>query len=121
VTVVDGHGRLLSEMGDEGSSRLTGTQLEYQRSLEKDIETRIQTMLERIVGTNKAVVRVSSVLDFRQVELTEERYDPNGQVVRSEQRTQEKSSGTNGVAGGVPGVASNVPPGESAEPIQTSS
>ncbi len=121
VTVVDGHGRLLSEAGDDGSSRLTGTQLDYQRSLEKDIETRIQTMLERIVGANKAVVRVSSVLDFRQVEMTEERYDPNGQVVRSEQRTQEKSSGTNGIAGGVPGVASNVPPGESAEPAQTSS
>lgn len=120
VTVVDGHGRLLSEAGDDGSSRLTGTQLEYQRSLEKDIETRIQTMLERIVGANKAVVRVSSVLDFRQVEMTEERFDPNGQVVRSEQRTQEKSSGTSGIAGGVPGVASNVPSGESAEPAQMS-
>ena len=76
--------------------------MEYQRTLEKDIETRIQTMLERIVGVNKAVVRVSSVLDFRKIETTEERYDPNGQVVRSEQRGQEKSSGVNGTTGGVP-------------------
>ena len=123
VTVVDGSGRLLSEGngGGDGATRLTGSQLDYQRTLEKDIETRIQTMLERIVGNNKAVVRVSSILDLRQVEMTEERYDPNGQVARSEQRTQEKANGTNGVAGGVPGVASNVPPGQTQEPAQTSS
>lgn len=121
VTVVDGHGRMLSEAADDGPTRLSGSQLEYQRSIEKDIETRIQTMLERIVGASKAVVRVSSVLDFRQVELTEERFDPNGQVVRSEQRNQEKTNGTSGQAGGVPGVGSNVPSGQQAPPAQTSS
>lgn len=121
VTIVDGHGRLLSEAADDGPTRLSGSQHEYQRSLEKDVESRIQTMLEHIVGTGKAVVRVSSVLDFRQVELTEERFDPNGQVVRSEQRNQEKSSGTSGVAGGVPGVGSNVPSGQQAPPPSQSS
>jgi len=131
VTVVDGHGRLLSSAaGSDDAAGLTGSQLEYQRTVEKDIETRIQTMLERIVGANKAVVRVSSILDFRKVETTEERYDPNSQVVRSEQRGQEKANGVNGVSsGGVPGVQSNVPSGVSSnvpdvagqEPVQTSS
>jgi flagellar M-ring protein FliF len=121
VTVVDGHGNLLSNTSSDESAGLSGTQMEYQRTLEKDIETRIQTMLERIVGVNKAVVRVSSVLDFRKIETTEERYDPNGQVVRSEQRGQEKSSGVNGASGGVPGVESNVPGGTEAEGGQTSS
>ncbi|MCE9536297.1 MAG: flagellar M-ring protein FliF, partial [Nitrospirae bacterium] len=122
VTVVDGHGRLLSSAaGSDDAAGLTGSQLEYQRTVEKDIETRIQSMLERIVGQNKAVVRVSSILDFRKIETTEERYDPNGQVVRSEQRGQEKSNGVNGVSGGVPGVQSNVPPGTDQEPPQTSS
>ncbi len=121
VTVVDGHGNLLSNTSTDESAGLSGTQMEFQRTLEKDIETRIQTMLERIVGVNKAVVRVSSVLDFRKIETTEERYDPNGQVVRSEQRGQEKSSGVNGIAGGVPGVESNVPGGTEGEGGQTSS
>ena len=123
VTVVDGHGRLLSSAaGSDDATGLTGSQLEYQRTVEKDIETRIQTMLERIVGANKAVVRVSSILDFRKVETTEERYDPNSQVVRSEQRGQEKANGVNGVSsGGVPGVQSNVPEGAGQEPVQTSS
>ncbi len=122
VTVVDGHGRLLSSAsGSDDAAGLTGSQLEHQRTLEKDIETRIQTMLERIVGVNKAVVRVSSILDFRKIETTEERFDPNSQVVRSEQRGQEKANGSNGVSGGVPGVQSNVPDGTTAEPAQTSS
>jgi flagellar M-ring protein FliF len=122
VTVVDGHGNLLSSTAAADESvQLTGSQLDYQRVLEKEIESRIQTMLERIVGVNKAVVRVSSVLDFRKVETTEERFDPNGQVVRSEQRGQERTSGINGVSGGVPGVGSNVPPGAAEEPAQTSS
>lgn len=121
VTVVDGHGNLLSNSSSDESAGLSGTQMEFQRTLEKDIETRIQTMLERIVGVNKAVVRVSSVLDFRKVETTEERYDPNGQVVRSEQRGQEKTNGVNGTTGGVPGVESNVPGGTEAEAGQTSS
>jgi flagellar M-ring protein FliF len=65
---------------------------------------------------------VSSILDFRKVETTEERYDPNSQVVRSEQRGQEKANGVNGVSsGGVPGVQSNVPEGAGQEPVQTSS
>jgi flagellar M-ring protein FliF len=121
VTVVDGHGQLLSNASNDETAGLTGSQLEYQRTVEKDIETRIQSMLERIVGANKAVVRVSSQLDFRKVETTEERFDPNGQVVRSEQRGQEKASGVNGTSGGVPGVESNVPPGSEMEASQTSS
>ncbi len=121
VTVVDGHGNLLSNVSTDETAGLSGTQLEYQRTLEKDIETRIQTMLEKIVGLNKAVVRVSSVLDFRKVETTEERFDPNGQVVRSEQRGQEKSSGVNAASGGIPGVESNVPGGAEGEGGQTSS
>jgi len=121
VTVVDGQGRILSSTATDDPAGLTNTQLEYQQAVEKDIETRIQSMLERIVGANKAVVRVSSVVDFRKVETTEERYDPNGQVVRSEQRGQEKSSGVNGQTGGVPGVESNVPPGTEQESSPTSS
>lgn len=121
ITVVDGHGHLLSSTVQDETAGLTNTQLEYQRTIEKDIEGRIQSMLERIVGLNKAEVRVSSLIDFRKIETTEERYDPNGQVVRSEQRGQEKANGVNGMSGGVPGVQSNVPGGTEQEPTQTSS
>ncbi|WDT80113.1 MAG: flagellar basal-body MS-ring/collar protein FliF [Candidatus Manganitrophus sp.] len=119
VTVVDSHGQILSRPGDESSPvQMTSAQLDYQKHLEKEIEGKIQSMLETVVGTGKAVVRVTSLLDLRQVEHTEEKFDPDTQVVRSEQRAQEQLSGSSASAGssGVPGVLSNVPPGTQAGP-----
>ncbi|MFZ5861443.1 MAG: flagellar basal-body MS-ring/collar protein FliF [Nitrospirota bacterium] len=113
VTVVDSHGQMLSRSsGGSDQDTASAGQLDFQRGLEKTIETKVQTMLERVVGAGKAVVRVSSVLDLRKVEFTEEKFDPDTQVVRSEQRTQESrtDSSTAGTPSGIPGVLSNVPP-----------
>jgi flagellar M-ring protein FliF len=66
-------------------------------------------MLERVVGRGKAVVRVSSLLDLRKVERTEEAYDPNIQVVRSENRSQEKTNAKEETEGGIAGTTSNLP------------
>lgn len=111
VTVVDTHGQILSGTADASNSPLTRSQSEYQSALEKETESKVQTMLERVVGVGKAIVRVSAVLDLRQVELTEEKYDPESQVIRSEQRSQDKTTGSSSIASpsGVPGVLSNLP------------
>ncbi|MEK7773901.1 MAG: flagellar basal-body MS-ring/collar protein FliF, partial [Deltaproteobacteria bacterium] len=112
VTVVDTSGRMWTKAAEDGDNAagLSATQLEYKRSIEKDFETRIQTMLEKAVGTDKAVARVSADVDTRQVERTEETFDPDSQVVRSEQKNKEKSIGGT-TAVGVPGVLSNMPDG----------
>lgn len=110
VTVVDSQGQILSKpAGGDVASQQTGAQLDAKHALEKDLESRVQSMLERVVGVGKAVVRVSSVLDLRQVERTEEVYDPNAQVVRSENRQQEKTSSSTAGAEGVAGTGSNLP------------
>jgi flagellar M-ring protein FliF len=114
VTVVDSRGQVLSQPKEEVQSQLTGSQLDMGREMEMDLERRVQTMLDQVLGPNKSVVRVSADLDFRQVEVTEELYDPEGQVVRSEQRNQEKVIGEEGPSG-VPGSRSNVPNEESPE------
>ncbi len=114
ITVVDVDGNVLST-GDSDDSRLTGmsnTQQEFKRELEGGLEKRVQTMLEKVVGKGKAIVRVSAALDFKQEEKTEEIFDPDSAVVRSEQRAEEKSKGSTPVAMGIPGVASNLPEGE---------
>ncbi|RMH36111.1 MAG: flagellar M-ring protein FliF [Nitrospirae bacterium] len=108
VTVVDSHGRVLSQSHEDEVMQLSASQLEVQRHVEKDLEQRVQTMLDRVLGLNKSVVRVSAQLEFRHVEVTEEQFDPENQVVRSEQRSQEKVIEEQQVSG-VPGVRSNVP------------
>jgi flagellar M-ring protein FliF len=50
---------------------------------------------------------VAVSFDFTKVEKTEEKFDPESQVARSEQRSTEKSSSA--VSGGIPGITSNLP------------
>jgi len=113
VTVVDTQGRLLSEGGDsDPMARLGQSQWEFQTNLEKTLEKRVQTMLEKAVGQDWVIVRVSADLDFKQIEQTEETFDPEASTIRSEQRSEEKAKGGNPIPSGIPGVQSNIPPGQ---------
>ncbi len=106
VTVLDSRGKVMSRTGPaDTTGKLTSSMMETQRSYEKNIEERLQSLLDKAVGSGKSVARVTSVLNFNQVEKVEERYDPNAKVVRSEQRMQQKD-GTTVSASGVPGVQS---------------
>ncbi len=104
ISVVDTTGNVLydpSEPADGLDSR-TNAQLVYHKRLEEYYKHKIQSMLEKVLGPNKAVARVSAELDFNQVEITEENFDPDMVAVRSEQKLLETS--TDAKAGGVPGV-----------------
>ncbi len=107
VSVIDNMGNLLSKPSDGGEMVADAKQLEYQKGVDKEYETKLQSMLEGIVGRGKAIVRVSTKLDFSKVERTEEKFDPDTIAIRSESRSQEKTVGS--TQGGVPGVASNQP------------
>lgn len=107
VTVIDNMGNLLSKPVDTTDEILDSKKIEYQKAIDKDYESKLQSMLEGIVGRGKAIVRVATKIDFTQVERTEEKFDPDTIAVRNEQRTQEKSVGA--TQGGIPGVLSNQP------------
>ena len=113
VTVVGVDGSVLSAgaTADSQMAGLTNSQQEFQREVEEGLEKRVQSMLEKVVGKGKAIVRVTASLNLKQQEKTEEIFDPDGAVVRSEQRTDEKSKGSNPVAMGSPGVAANLSEG----------
>jgi flagellar M-ring protein FliF len=94
VMIVDSQGIILSKkQGDSKLARLSSSQIEYQRNLEKDMATQIQSLLENVVGHGKAVVRVNADLDFRIMEKTEETYDPESPVIRSSQKQIDKATG----------------------------
>jgi flagellar M-ring protein FliF len=109
VSVLDSRGKLLSRSPETDSgSRMTSSMLETQRNYEKNLEERLQSLLDKAVGTGRSVARVNAVFDFKRVEKYEEKYDPESPVVRSEQRTEEKSGSGSATASGVPGVQSNL-------------
>jgi flagellar M-ring protein FliF len=109
VTVVDENGKMLAGAGEERTaSKISSDQLEFQKRKERLLEQGVTSMLEQVLGRDKAIVRVSCDLDFIQQESTEELYLPENQVVRSEQSTNEASSNPNGGPMGVPGMATNI-------------
>jgi flagellar M-ring protein FliF len=109
VTIVDQDGKMLAGFEEEPSlTKLSADHLEFQQRKERLLEKRIMTMLEKVLGKDKAIVRVACDLDFVQQEKTEEMYLPENQVVRSEQLSNEASSKKDAGAIGVPGLASNI-------------
>lgn len=103
VTVVDMAGGLLSGGHEENNmGALSGTQLEYQQKLERTLANKVQTILEPVVGQNKVVAKVSAEVNFDQVNVIEEKFDPDSIVVRSEQRQKETSTDGKNLPSGSP-------------------
>ena len=99
VTIVDTAGRILFEgKSQEEQDKITAqnfadAQYKYKVRYEENLTKRIQTMLERIVGKDKAIVRVTSEMDFSKNSMNEEIYDPferGGEFVRSRKNRAEK-------------------------------
>lgn len=111
VTIVDMAGNILTEdLGSDeqvSEKKLTVTQVEMQKQYQKEMQNSIQTMLERIVGVGKAVVRVQLELDFDRIQQKKQEY--GDKVPRSSQTTEETSETTNSSPSGTPGTDSNVP------------
>ena len=115
VTIVDQNGRLLSDEGQTESAAAASHQFTYTRKLEALLNKRVQKILEPIIGGEKFKTQVSAEVDFTAVEQTDEAYNPDLSVLRSEQTSEEKRSGGVG-AGGVPGALSNQPPAAATVP-----
>ncbi|MEC9019455.1 MAG: flagellar basal-body MS-ring/collar protein FliF [Nitrospinota bacterium] len=114
VVIVDLKGNLLS--GNKESSReamVSASNFKHKLRVEKELQAKIIKMLEEALGTGNIIAKVSTDLDFEQVERTEEIFDPDSQVVRSENQISESSTGAT-PPGGIPGVQGLVPNGEDA-------
>lgn len=115
VTVLDTGGRLLSNPDDSGGSGISlaaaSNHLQLKREYEHEIEQAVQSMLDSVIGPDKAVVRASATLSFDRVETERETFEPasegNG-VLESRHETRETYHGVAAPAGlGIPGVGSN--------------
>lgn len=107
VTILDQRGKLLNDKpSEEETSSADITRLQYQRDMENAFGKRIETMLQEVLGTGKAIARVTANVDFNSFEKEEESYDPSGSVTRSERAVEEGQNSEK--EGGVPGVLSNL-------------
>ncbi|RJQ47221.1 MAG: flagellar basal body M-ring protein FliF [Gammaproteobacteria bacterium] len=111
VTVIDQQGRLLTGAQQAQENGLSASQLEYTQRLEDSYAKRIEEILLPVMGAGKVKAQVAVEVDFTVTEQTQEDYNNEKPLVRSEQVREEKTvSGAN--ATGVPGALSNQPPAE---------
>ncbi len=115
VTVVDQNGKMLAgKDGERTAAKISSDQLDFQRRKEALLEKQVTSMLQKVLGEDKAIVRVACDLDFVQEETTAEKYLPENQVVRSEQSSKETASQMDASPVGIPGLAANVTPDQPA-------
>lgn len=109
VKIIDQSGFVLSEgvlTSDTGSlAYQNAAQYEMRRSLEKDLEKRVESMLERVLGLDRVVAMVTANLNFDQRHETSVEYGEGS--VLSQQTSQEESQSSGGNQG-VAGIEGNV-------------
>ena len=133
VTLIDQHGRLLSSGKEQAAGALAATQFKYSRRLEDTYKKRIEDLLTPLVGAGRVRAEVVADVDFTYTEETSESFDPARSVVRSEQISEDLTTGNATIPSGIPGAVSNQPPeatgidpatiateGEQAEPKNSS-
>ena len=91
VAVVDNLGNT-EEMSDSDSlAGISSSQLAARRSLEQYLSKKAQDMLETVLGPGQAIVRVSADVNYDTMTRTEEKYDPDGQVVKTQTKNDENN------------------------------
>jgi len=116
VSIVDDRGALLARGVSDAEDPITGPNAmladERRLELEQRLARKIEEQLERAVGAGRVRAEVALEMDFDRIVTNSETFDPDGQVVRSQQTVSEssdanESSGNQGVS-----VTNNLPDAE---------
>jgi flagellar M-ring protein FliF len=117
VVVVDVNGNLLASGESTGEAALMG-ESDNRRVVElmaaRELQTKVQNLLDTALGPNKSVVQASVSMDWTQREKTTQSFQPDTIAVRSSQDVTETYTTTNGTLAGIPGAATNLPPADAA-------
>ena len=102
-------GKALAVLGQGGAMGAVADDRKAQ--IERDIAERIRSQVEGVVGSGKARVEVTADIDMAQVTEQKKTYDPDGQVVRSEQTNEQSSEEGSSSANDAVSASANIPGG----------
>lgn len=121
ISIIDDKGTLLSRgFEDANSPQAIAAKVEERRlAFERRMSRTIEDLLEKSVGFGKVRAEISAEMDYDRVATTEEKFDPDGQVVRSTQTEEEKESNKEGQQDTV-SVGQNLPDASNAGDGSTS-
>ena len=95
IAIVDSRGNLLARAGQPvGAVAAAQAAEEMRHGAETRLARAVEEMLERTVGPGRVRAEAAIELDYDQVRETHERFDPEGQVIRSQQSSTGNSRNT---------------------------
>ncbi len=113
ISIVDDRGNLLAKpRANDDPNVIDGTnQAEMRSSFEQMQARKVEDLLAQSVGFGKVRAKVSAEMDFDRIVTQSEIYDPDGQVVRSQQTNTEEQRNSESNTAGAASVQSNLPAG----------
>lgn len=111
VTVTDTANRTLAA-GSDTEAFTAASARDAKASTELQLQARILDIVEGVVGSGAARVQVTADIDHARSTTQEQRYDPDGQVVRSTSTNGTQSQDTTGMSDGGATATNNIPGGE---------
>ncbi len=111
VSIIDSDGNLLARGDGSNTDPLSSTNSEEMRvNYENRLAQGVEDLLNRSLGQGKSRVDVRADMDFDRITTNSESFDPDGQVVRSTQTTNQSDSNTN--PNNAVSVTTNLPNGQ---------
>ena len=110
ISVIDNNGRLLARGDDNDEDAFSASNGEEARQrYESRLARAIEKLLERSVGIGAVRAEVSADIDFDRVTISDEIYDPDGQVARSTQTVEQEDDSAEADPNNSVSVANNLP------------
>lgn len=95
IIIIDTFGNVLTNNESQDDEiGLSRGQYELQQKVEKYLSKKAQSMLDKVLGANNSIIRVSATLGFEKIRRTIEKVDPENSAVLSEEKNEERSSST---------------------------
>lgn len=109
VSVIDEAGRLLADGARQDNLVGGVTADERKTAFESRLRNQVEDIVSSVVGPGKARVQVSADFDMNRITETQDKFDPDGRVLRSSQTREEQSNSSEGKEGGQVSVSGELP------------
>ena len=116
IAIIDNRGNVLVRAGNPTNPDLTGsgTADELRQTMEMRLSHQVEEMLDASLGSDKVRAEASVTLDMSQVNETDESFNPDQQVLRSQNSTSDKSRNTQAQPAAT--VSNNLPNADAGAP-----
>jgi flagellar M-ring protein FliF len=102
VSITDNGGKVLYQPEEDDLAGNNKTQFEHRTQLQRNLERRIEELLQPLFGPGRVIAKVNADMDYSQKTIRRELFDPEKTAVRSEQRSEESQQGRANLEAGAP-------------------